>query len=118
MSGGVSRSHPYSSSRLTALMVPTPSKCSARAAGTVSIECPHVPSVCCMNANVSAGRCVRGKDPTCSGIGDESLATSTIDLNLIGAEACSTSHESGKTTEGDGEAAAGVSGGASELGDA
>ena len=115
-SGGVSRSHPYSSSRRTALMVPTPSKCSARADGTVSMECPHVPSGACVKANVSAGRCVNGRDPICSGIGLGSLATSAIDLNLIGAEACSMSHVSGNVTEGDGGAATGVSGVASELG--
>jgi len=117
ISGGVSRSHPYSRSRRTALIVPTPSKCSARAAGTVSIECPHVPSGCCNAANVNAGRCVNGRDPTCSGIGVASFATSIIDRNFIGAEACSISQQSGKLTVGDGKAVARVSGVASEPGD-
>jgi len=46
----------------TALIVPTPSKCSARSAGTVSMLWFHVPSEACSMANISAGRCVKGRN--------------------------------------------------------
>src|ERR1043166_8508478 len=110
MSGGVSRSHPNSSKRLTALIVPMPSKCSARADGSVNMEWFQVPSGCCVTANVSAGRCVNGRDATWSLTLPDSLATSVIARYLMGADACSISQMSGNRIGGDGGAVTGVSG--------
>jgi hypothetical protein len=70
----------------------------------------------CVHANVSAGRCVNGSEPTCSRIGFPSLTTSVIARNFIGADAWSINQVSGNFTGGDGAAAAGVSGGAIGLG--
>jgi hypothetical protein len=113
--GGVSLSQPYSSKRREAFIVPTPSKCSARADG----EREHRVSpraVGLLSAPTrSAGRCVNGRDATCSGIGLGSLATSVIDRYLIGAEACSRIHPSGNVIVGDGDVATGVCGVARTL---
>jgi hypothetical protein len=83
-----------------------------------SIAWFHVPSVCCVIANVSAGSYVNGSDATCSAIGAAGFATSVTDRNLIGADAWSRSHEIGNAIGGDGGTAAEVSGVADDGTDA
>src|SRR4051812_33800195 len=76
INGGVSLCHPYSISRLTAGIVPIPSKCSAREDGMVSIPPSHVPSGACWTASNSAGLCANGRGLTFSASVGDTRATS------------------------------------------
>lgn len=77
---------------------------------------PQEPSGCCISANVRAGRCVNGRDATCSTIWPGSLATSVMARYLMGAAACSMIQVRGNAIDGDGSAATGVSGDVEVLG--
>src|SRR3954469_17018274 len=109
--GGVSLSHPYSRSRRTAMMVPTPSKCSARPEGTVSIELFQVPSADCCAARIRAGLCASTRFWSSRESTPGVFATSTSARYLIGPPAWSSSQLRGKATgSGGGAGGAGTTG--------
>ena len=99
--------HPYSINRLTAGIVPTPSKCSAREDGMASMPPSHVPSGTCCIASIKAGRCVKGRDVTLSASAGVSRATSVSARNLMAGPAWVSSQSSGNRTGVDGGGGAG-----------
>src|SRR3712207_2408899 len=94
-------------SRRTALMVPAPSKCSARGPGTVSIARFHVPWADWVAASIKAGRYVSGRLANSGPTWSPRRATSATERYWIGAPALASTHSSGNAT--------GLAGGAGEA---